>query len=131
MNRFRLFIAGIVSLMLAFVFSPAHASSGYWVENPNLSVEFHQGNDWGKLDAAHNTLTPRDGECDGNLVRFYLRKDLGGTHAFRYIDDNNGCDTGGGSANIDPYYWDYVMLCEVQDDGDSYCTDKYYLPWGN
>lgn len=130
MNRIKLLIGALICLSLTFASaSPAHAAS-YWTENPNLSVEFHQGSDWGKLNANHTELTPRDGECDGNSVMFYLRKDTVGGYTFRQVFDNNGCDTGGGSETINPYNWDTVKFCEVHNDG-WYCTPVYYLPWGN
>lgn len=129
MNKIRLLLVGLFTLCLSATFLPAQATGSYWIENPNLSVTFWQGNDWGKMNSTHTELTPRDNECDGNIVYFYLRHNNGGTFDFRYIDDQNGCDAGGGSGTINPNYWDYVMLCEVQDDGSSYCTDKYYLPY--
>lgn len=131
MNNIKILMVMLVSLCMTLVFVPAHAADGYWVENPNLSVEFFQGNDWGKLNFNHTELTPRDGECDGHEVVFYLRKNTGGTFTYREIRDQNGCDVGGGSGTIDPYYWDTVKLCEYVGDGTSYCTPVYNLPWGN
>lgn len=138
MNKIKLVLAGIVTMILVFSFVPAQAdedpdfrtNGSYWVENPNLSVEFWQGDDWGKLNFNHTELTPRDGECDGHAVRFYLRRDEAGGFTYRYIDDTNGCDPGGGMENINPNNWDYVKLCEYWS-GGSYCTAPYYLPWGN
>jgi hypothetical protein len=138
----RIITAGLIALMLVFAFVPAQAddddtdipyrvSSSYWIENPNLSVEFWQGNDWGKLNSTHTELTPRDNECDGHQVGFYLRDDHDGRYDFRYIYDNNGCDPGGGFGTINPNSWDTVKLCEYVGDGTSYCTSNYYLPWGN
>lgn len=101
------------------------------MENPNLSVEFTQGNDWGKMNANHTELTPRDGECDGHDVMFYLRDVHNGIQDFRMIFDKNGCEVGGGSASFDPYNWDTVKLCEMTDTDGWYCTPVYYLPWGN
>ena len=127
MNKFKIFLVALL-LPLMIAFAPAAQAASYWVHNANGSYEFWQGNDWGRLDADHNTISPRDNECDGRGVYFliWLRADpLGVT--YRY-NDTNGCADGGGKYDIGRpgSRWNTIKFCEEAAGSDT-CTPYLYL----